>query len=195
MVIFGNLVSIIFEKVLSDLFYDGALPGIFRGCTFEWVRTDSYPCGYFLRESAMMKQFLATVVLVSGVLTGCGGIGEDNNPINPYIGQWKACVDSGSGYYTYRIHQFGKINESEATLISRSENRYTDAACSYRSDTEIRTSAFRVSLTGPISLLGKAGHQGTFNGGEAIYLAVEGSTLYMATGGVPSAWGTGFAKQ
>jgi hypothetical protein len=143
----------------------------------------------------VLKRFLASVLLVSGVLSGCGGIGDDDNPINPYIGQWKACVDSGSGYYTYRIHNFGKINESEATLITRSENRYTDAACGYRAETEVRTSAFRVSLSGPLTLLGKSGHQGTFNGGEPIYLAVEDRTLYMATGSVPSAWGSGFAKQ
>lgn len=143
----------------------------------------------------MFKRLMACALLATGLLSGCGGIGDDNNPINPYIGQWKACVDSGSGYYTYRIHNFGKINESEATLITRSENRYTDAACSYRFDTEVRSSAFRVSLTGPLSLLGKSGHVGTFNGGEPIYLAVEGSTLYMATGAVPAAWGAGYAKQ
>ena len=142
-----------------------------------------------------MKRIWATALLAASLLTACGGIGEDDNPINPYIGEWKACINSGSGYYTFRIYNFGKISESEAIMTTRSENQYTDAACSYRSVTEVRSAAHRVSLTGPITFLGKAGHVGTYNGGEGIYLAVENRLLYLAFGPSPTAWSVGLPKQ
>lgn len=148
-----------------------------------------------LLRTPIMKRLLTMVLLACGLLAACGGSGDDADAIDSYVGEWASCISSGIGYYTYAFYNFGKINESEALMTTRTENRYSDSACSFRTDTEVRSvSSNRLSLTGTITFMGKTGHQGSY-GGDTIYLAAENRALYVAKGLAPSGWSQGYSKQ
>lgn len=152
-----------------------------------------------------MKKLLSLSLITSVlVLSACGGGGDESGFVDPYIGNWKGCINLTAGYHTLRTRVFSKGGANNMNVAIRDDNRYSDSSCTALTATEVIASSPNnaIQLKNVLNFQGRSGHEGTItyaNGAtEIFYITTSGSELRVGgglTNGAFSGWTAPYTKQ